>query len=102
MVSIPRFNANITQISVPKMQDYQYEQNVSIYKTLKAAGERIDNTFFEIVAEGQLGQPGMQENPDYKDAMKQAADAAGQNSPYAKEFAQKAAQTPRYNFSWWR
>ena len=57
MAGIPRFQAQIKTVSIPRMQDYEYEQNRSIYQTLKAAGERIDNTFFEMVAEGQLGQP---------------------------------------------
>ena len=65
MAEIPRFYAQVQQVSVPRMRDYGYEQNVSIYKTLKAAGERIDNTFFELIAEGQLGQPSNQPNNTY-------------------------------------
>lgn len=56
-MSIPRFYAQITTVSAPKMVDYEYEQNRSIYKTLKEAGERINNTFFEMVAQGELAQP---------------------------------------------
>lgn len=109
-MTIPRFNAQFNQISVPRMQDYQYEQNVSLYKTLKAAGERIDNTFFEMVAEGQLGQPNIQENPDYSQAAKNykdAADYANNHKEDAKAQEYLAQQyktlqsTPRMIVSWW-
>lgn len=77
MADIPRFYAQVGQISVPRMRDYGYEQNVSIYKTLKAAGERIDNTFFEIVAEGQLGQPSTKPNDTYYKLYNEGIDIAG-------------------------
>ena len=54
MAEIPRFYAQISQVSVPRMKDYEYEENRSIYETMKKAGEQISNTFFEIVAEGSL------------------------------------------------
>ena len=54
MADIPRFFAQVQQVSVPRMKDFEYEQNRSIYETMKRAGEQINNTFFEIVAEGQM------------------------------------------------
>ena len=68
MEEIPRFNAQVIPVSVPKMRDYEYEQNRSIYQTLKKAGERINNTFFEMVAQGKIGEPsGTEQNKTYWD-----------------------------------
>ena len=53
-MQIPRFSVQIQQIQVPRMQDYEYEQNRSIYETMKKAGETISNTFFEMVAQGSM------------------------------------------------
>lgn len=83
MSNIPRFNAQIMQISVPNMKDFEYEQNRSIYQALKAAGERINNTFFEMVAEGKLGEPNqnkqVDQNTTYWERYKQAAGLNEQN-----------------------
>lgn len=102
MAGIPRFQAQIKTVSIPRMQDYEYEQNRSIYQTLKAAGERIDNTFFEMVAEGRLGEPNSRENPDYKAAVKEHDKAISTgNQKYIEETRQKVEQTPNRIFNWW-
>lgn len=54
MADIPRFTAQLQSISVPQMKDYEYEQNISIYQTLKQSGERISNTFFELYSRGKM------------------------------------------------
>lgn len=54
MAGIPRFSVQIQQIGIPRMKDYEYEENRSIYETMKRAGEQISNTFFEMVAQGSL------------------------------------------------
>jgi len=102
MAEIPRFYAQVQQVSVPRMRDYGYEQNVSIYKTLKAAGERIDNTFFEMIAEGRLGQPSQTENPAYKQSV-EAYERAKSNQASKQEIEQartKMEQTPATIFRW--
>ncbi|MBO7712614.1 MAG: hypothetical protein J6S85_03875 [Methanobrevibacter sp.] len=102
MAGIPRFDAQVGQISVPRMRDYGYEQNVSIYKTLKAAGERIDNTFFEMVAEGKLGEPNQTTNPEFEAAAKEYSDAVNNNRPDAEinEKRLRFENTPATKFSW--
>ena len=102
MAEIPRFYAQVQQVTVPRMRDLGYEQNVSIYKALKAAGERIDNTFFEMVAEGKLGQPNQVENPAYKQAVESYERAKSNEAPKSEVEAlrSKMEQTPATVFRW--
>lgn len=94
MANIPRFTAQITEVSVPRMQDYGYEQNRSIYKTLKQAGERMSNTFFEMLANGEL----LKKNPDYEtNVMRFEGKIADKRSPQEIQSSKKEmSETPIY------
>jgi len=97
MAGIPRFSAQVTAVSVPKMRDYEYEQNRSIYQTLKKAGERINNTFFDMVAQGEIGKP----NQDYETNVKNYETAVANNRPKEEVDAlkKKVEETPEYKFN---
>lgn len=51
-MAIPRFNAQITQIQVPSMKNYQEEQNNSITKSLADFGSGV----FEISMRLKMAQ----------------------------------------------
>lgn len=72
MADIPRFDAQIQSIQTVRMKDYEYEQNRSIYQTMKKAGETISNTFFEMVAQGKLPFQ-QQQNQTYWDRYLEAS-----------------------------
>ena len=67
MADIPRFNAQLTQLSVPRMVDYQKEQNETIYNALSDVSRQSQKLAEDMYLRGQQHKAEVQAAEDVKE-----------------------------------
>lgn len=67
MSNIPRFNARVSTVSIPKMVDYQVEQNKEIYDAVANTSQRTQQLAQEMYIRGQQHKAEVQAAEDVKE-----------------------------------